>query len=64
MKERPPILSTKKKASLFERIQQILESARANVSRAVKTAQVVSYWLIGRGGLKSNALRSTSLRGK
>jgi len=47
-----------------ECIRQILESARANLSRTVNTTQVVSNWLIGRGGLKSNALRSISLSEK
>jgi hypothetical protein len=35
-------------ASLYDRIRQILESARARVSRSVNTSQVVANWLIGR----------------
>ncbi|MCW5602438.1 PDDEXK nuclease domain-containing protein [Nitrosomonas sp.] len=33
---------------LYERIREILESARAGVVRSVNTAQVVANWLIGR----------------
>ncbi len=33
---------------VYARIQQILESARANVARTVNTTQVVANWLIGR----------------
>lgn len=33
---------------LYDRIRQILEDARANISRSVNTTQVVAYWLIGR----------------
>lgn len=33
---------------LYARIRQILESARASVSRSVNTTQVVANWLIGR----------------
>lgn len=33
---------------LFDRIRDILESARSNVARSVNTAQVVANWLIGR----------------
>jgi predicted nuclease of restriction endonuclease-like (RecB) superfamily len=48
VKEKPTSLPAKKKMSLYERIRQILESARINVSRTVNTTQVVSNWLIGR----------------
>ncbi len=48
MKESPTKLPENKKAPLYERIRQILESARTNVSRTVNTTQVVSNWLIGR----------------
>ena len=48
MKKKPTSPPAKKKASLYERIRQILESARTNVSRTVNTTQVVSNWLIGR----------------
>jgi predicted nuclease of restriction endonuclease-like (RecB) superfamily len=34
--------------ALYGRIRQILESARASVSRSVNTTQVVANWLIGR----------------
>ena len=42
--------ATPKKASgtLYDRIRDILESARANVARTVNTTQVVANWLIGR----------------
>jgi len=33
---------------LFERIREILESARTNVARTVNTTQVIANWLIGR----------------
>jgi hypothetical protein len=36
------------KTNLYERIRQILESARTGVSRTVNTTQVISNWLIGR----------------
>ncbi len=48
MKEKPKTILKKEKASLYERIRQILESARTNVSRTVNTTQVVANWLIGR----------------
>lgn len=32
----------------FNRIREILESARANVARSVNTTQVISNWLVGR----------------
>ena len=34
--------------SLYGRVREILESARAGVARSVNTAQVVANWLIGR----------------
>lgn len=34
--------------SCYGRIREILQSAAASVARSVNTAQVVSYWLIGR----------------
>lgn len=37
-----------RQAPLYQRIRQILESARASVARSVNTTQVVAYWLIGR----------------
>lgn len=33
---------------LFDRIREILESARTNIARTVNTTQVVANWLIGR----------------
>ncbi len=33
---------------LYDRIREILESARAGVARSVNTAQVMANWLIGR----------------
>ena len=47
MVRKPPDKSGKK-GSLYERIRQILESARAGVARTVNTTQVVANWLIGR----------------
>jgi predicted nuclease of restriction endonuclease-like (RecB) superfamily len=41
-------LSGKKKAPVYERIRQILESARSSVARTVNTTQVIANWLIGR----------------
>lgn len=35
-------------ATLFERVAQIIESARHHVARSVNTAMVHGYWLIGR----------------
>ena len=35
-------------SSLYRRIHEILESARASVARSVNTTQVVANWLIGR----------------
>lgn len=37
-----------KRSTLYSRIRQILDSARAHVARSVDTTQVVSNWLIGR----------------
>lgn len=37
-----------KPAPIYERIREILESARATVARSVNTTQVVANWLIGR----------------
>ncbi|MEI6756316.1 MAG: DUF1016 N-terminal domain-containing protein, partial [Chlorobium sp.] len=34
--------------TLFDRVVQILEQARANVVRSVNTNMVTAYWLIGR----------------
>ena len=37
-----------KPAPLFDRVREILESARVNVARTVNTTQVIANWLIGR----------------
>ncbi len=37
----------KKNPALYERVRQILESARSTVARSVNTTQVVANWLIG-----------------
>jgi predicted nuclease of restriction endonuclease-like (RecB) superfamily len=37
-----------KSALLFDRVREILESARVNVARTVNTTQVIANWLIGR----------------
>ena len=41
-------MSSKEIFSIYQRIRDILESARAGVTRAVNTTQVVANWLIGR----------------
>ena len=41
-------MASRKFPQVYDRIRQILESARANVARSVNTAQVVANWLIGR----------------
>ena len=38
----------KRRSPLYQRIRQILDSARAGVARSVNTTQVMAYWLIGR----------------
>src|SRR5258708_10076509 len=38
----------KRAATIYDRIRDILESARVNVARSVNTTQVVSNWLVGR----------------
>lgn len=38
----------KRGTTVYQRIRQILESARTSVARSVNTAQVMAYWLIGR----------------
>lgn len=38
----------KKPTNIYQRIREILESARVGVARTVNTAQVVANWLIGR----------------
>lgn len=41
-------MKSKAKGPLYERIWEILESARSNVARSVNTTQVIANWLIGR----------------
>ena len=48
MREKPTRMPGKKMAPLYDRIRQILESARTNMARTVNTTQVVANWLIGR----------------
>jgi hypothetical protein len=48
MRKKPTYVSGTKKTLLYERIRQILESARSSVARTVNTTQVVANWLIGR----------------
>ena len=48
MKEKPKISPVKKKPSLYDRIREILESARTRVARSVNSTQVVANWLVGR----------------
>lgn len=48
MRKKPTHVSGTKKTPLYERIRQILESARSSVARTVNTTQVVANWLIGR----------------
>lgn len=48
MKEKPPTILKRGKVPLYERIRQILESARTKMARTVNTTQVVANWLIGR----------------
>lgn len=44
-KSKKPVSDT---PHLFDRIRDILESARSNIARTVNTAQVIANWLIGR----------------
>ena len=48
MKKKDITLVSKKSPPLYDRIRQILGSARSSVARSVNTTQVVSNWLIGR----------------
>ena len=41
-------MSSRKSTSVYNRIRQILESARVSVARSVNTTQVVANWLVGR----------------
>jgi len=40
-------MSSRKSTSVYNRIRQILESARVSVARSVNTTQVLANWLIG-----------------
>jgi hypothetical protein len=48
VRKKPTHLLRTKKAPVYERIRQILESARSSVARTVNTTQVIANWLIGR----------------
>jgi predicted nuclease of restriction endonuclease-like (RecB) superfamily len=48
VKGNPTSQRGKKMMPIYERIRQILESARTSASRTVNTTQVVANWLIGR----------------
>jgi predicted nuclease of restriction endonuclease-like (RecB) superfamily len=41
-------MPSQKPAAIYERVRQILESARAGLARSVNSAQVLANWLIGR----------------
>ena len=41
-------LTNRGEEGLYERTSQIIEAARAHVSRTVNTAMVLAYWLVGR----------------
>src|SRR3990167_7444350 len=41
-------MASRKSFPIYDRIRQILESARTSVARSVNTAQVAANWLIGR----------------
>lgn len=51
MTTKPKVVKPKKAAPetplLFDRVREILESARSNIARTVNTTQVVANWLIG-----------------
>ena len=52
MTTKPKAVKSKKPVSdapiLFDRVREILESARSNIARTVNTTQVIANWLIGR----------------
>ncbi len=39
---------SKKQSPVYERIREILESAKSSVARSVNSTQVVANWLIGK----------------
>src|SRR3989338_7864211 len=41
-------MKIRRPSSLYNRIREIIESARAGAARSINTIQVVSNWLIGR----------------
>ena len=41
-------LADRREEELFERVAEIIESARGHVARTVNSAMVHAYWLIGR----------------
>jgi predicted nuclease of restriction endonuclease-like (RecB) superfamily len=48
MKKRLASVPKTNRAPVYERIRQILDSARSSVARSVNTTQVVANWLVGR----------------
>ena len=48
VKKKPVAGLKEQKAPIYERIRQILESARTSVARSVNTTQVIANWLIAR----------------
>ena len=48
MKRKRVVRKTEMRSTLYQRIRQILESARLGVARTVNTTQVCANWLIGR----------------
>ena len=52
MTTKPKAVKSKKPVSdappLFDRVRDILESARSNIARTVNTTQVMANWLVGR----------------
>lgn len=48
MKPRVKAMAKRKENAIYDRIREILESARAGVARTVNTTQVMANWLIGR----------------
>ena len=41
-------LADRREDELFERVAEIIESARGHVARTANSAMVQAYWLIGR----------------
>ena len=45
--KRRKLMATRKPSRIYDRIRQILESARTSVARSVNTTHVVANWLVG-----------------